>query len=68
MRVKRGPGGKHEPGVCGIARSPSVALGGEIHLDRKPIDRYRTDPTVSEVRDYSEALRRNPPFFQDISR
>ena len=28
VRVKRGPGGKHIPGVCGIARNPSVALGG----------------------------------------
>jgi len=28
VRVKRGRGKKGEPGVCGIARSPSVALGG----------------------------------------
>jgi len=28
VRVKRGHGHKGEPGVCGIARSPSVALGG----------------------------------------
>jgi Papain family cysteine protease len=34
IRIKRGPGGKHIPGVCGIARSPSVALGGQIRHDR----------------------------------
>jgi hypothetical protein len=34
VRIKRGPGGKHVPGVCGIARSPSVALGGELRPDR----------------------------------
>jgi hypothetical protein len=30
VRVKRGKGGKGREGVCGIARSPSVALGGII--------------------------------------
>jgi len=34
VRVKRGPGGKHMPGVCGIARSPSVALGGQLRENR----------------------------------
>ncbi len=34
VKIKRGPGGKHIPGVCGIARSPSVALGGQLRLDR----------------------------------
>ena len=30
VRVKRGSGNKGEEGVCGIARSPSVALGGVL--------------------------------------
>lgn len=30
VRVKRGQGAKGEQGVCGIARSPSVALGGTL--------------------------------------
>lgn len=30
VRVKRGDGRKGTPGVCGIARSPSVALGGVL--------------------------------------
>lgn len=30
VRVKRGDGGKGTLGVCGIARSPSVALGGVL--------------------------------------
>lgn len=30
MRIKRGSGRKGEEGVCGIARSPSVALGGVL--------------------------------------
>jgi hypothetical protein len=34
VRIKRGPGGKHIPGVCGIARSPSVALGGQLRPNR----------------------------------
>jgi hypothetical protein len=28
VRVKRGPGSNGQQGVCGIAKSPSVALGG----------------------------------------
>ena len=31
VRLQRGPGTKHSPGVCGIAKSPSVALGGRMH-------------------------------------
>mmetsp|Transcript_54072 Transcript_54072/g.60376 ORF Transcript_54072/g.60376 Transcript_54072/m.60376 type:complete len:817 (+) Transcript_54072:179-2629(+) len=34
VKIKRGTGGKDEPGVCGIARSPSVALGGVYRADR----------------------------------
>ena len=34
MKIKRGTGGKGVPGVCGIARSPSVALGGVYRNDR----------------------------------
>jgi hypothetical protein len=30
VRVKRGKGGKGKQGVCGIARSPNIALGGII--------------------------------------
>jgi hypothetical protein len=56
MRVKRGPGGKRIPGVCGIARSPSVALGGEIRLDRETIVGEKMDPTIQENREYSESI------------
>jgi len=34
VRVKRGSGHKGVPGVCGIARSPSVALGGLYRWNR----------------------------------
>jgi hypothetical protein len=30
VRIKRGPGYRGAPGVCGIARSASVALGGKL--------------------------------------
>lgn len=30
VRIKRGSGKKGEEGVCGIAKSPSVALGGVL--------------------------------------
>jgi hypothetical protein len=30
VRVRRGDGKKGTPGTCGIARSPSVALGGTL--------------------------------------
>lgn len=33
VRIKRGDGGRGVPGVCGIARSPSVALGGRLLRD-----------------------------------
>ncbi|KAL3932072.1 MAG: hypothetical protein SGARI_004058, partial [Bacillariaceae sp.] len=62
VRIKRGPGGKHVPGVCGIARSPSVALGGELRPDRyQPLmdnafQMTIMDPTKFKGRnaDYSE--------------
>ena len=34
VKIKRGTGGKGIPGVCGIARSPSVALGGVYRSNR----------------------------------
>jgi hypothetical protein len=34
VRIKRGAGAKRTPGVCGIARSPSVALGGQLRPNR----------------------------------
>jgi hypothetical protein len=34
VKIKRGTGGKGIPGVCGIARSPSVALGGIYRSNR----------------------------------
>lgn len=33
VRIKRGPGHRGVPGVCGIARNPSVALGGVLLRD-----------------------------------
>jgi len=41
VRVKRGSGEKGVPGVCGIARSPSVALGGIYRPNR-------TDPLINQ--------------------
>lgn len=32
IRIKRGPGGKKIPGMCGLARNPSIALGGRTLL------------------------------------
>lgn len=56
VRVKRGSGEKGVPGVCGIARSPSVALGGMYrpnrgdplpHESRTPTARYRKGKYVT---------------------
>lgn len=41
VRIKRGSGKKGVPGVCGIARSPSVALGGVYRKNR-------TDPLTNQ--------------------
>mmetsp|Transcript_9626 Transcript_9626/g.10360 ORF Transcript_9626/g.10360 Transcript_9626/m.10360 type:complete len:1017 (-) Transcript_9626:394-3444(-) len=49
VKIKRGTGGKGVPGVCGIARSPSVALGGVYRIDR-------TKPFV--VHDYHDEEHR----------
>jgi len=63
VRVKRGSGVKGEPGVCGIARSPSVALGGVYRQNR-------TDPLV--VRDkgwdskYGPARYRNGKYIDSF--
>ena len=63
IRVKRGSGVKGEPGVCGIARSPSVALGGVYRQNR-------TDPLV--VRDkgwdskYGPARYRNGKYIDSF--
>lgn len=64
MRIKRGSGKKGEEGVCGIARSPSVALGGvllpesgiattdESHNDMDQTERMET----SLVYNYCETI------------
>jgi hypothetical protein len=54
VRVRRGDGSKGMPGVCGIARSPSVALGGI--LVRSAIPSYAD----TDIRDAS-------PFASDDS-
>lgn len=42
IRIRRGSGRKGNPGVCGVARSPSVALGGYlIHSDEEALTLYR---------------------------
>jgi hypothetical protein len=81
VRIKRGPGGKHIPGVCGIARSPSVALGGQLRpnryeplLDNNDLERTDMDPTKYSGRnaDYAEPsghdlLLTDPSFCDSIS-
>lgn len=42
VRVKRGDGLKGTRGVCGIARSPSVALGGVLLANRHRLAPYHT--------------------------
>eukprot|EP00536_Pseudo-nitzschia_multiseries_P002384 jgi/Psemu1/251601/estExt_Genewise1Plus.C_310100 len=50
-RIKRGPGGKGVPGVCGIARSPSVALGGLYRQNRtEPLKNKDKLKTTSRYR------------------
>jgi hypothetical protein len=54
VRIKRGPGGKHIPGVCGIARSPSVALGGQLRPNRfEPLMDDAFEMTVMDPTKYS---------------
>lgn len=42
IRVRRGDGLKGTKGVCGIARSPSVALGGVLLANRHSLAPYHT--------------------------
>jgi len=53
-RIKRGDGRKGSPGVCGIARSPSVALGGILllHQDRWPFNRLGLRGSVNDPADF----------------
>ena len=44
VRIKRGDGKKGTKGVCGIARSPSLALGGTLVPDRGDSPRSRSKP------------------------
>lgn len=73
VRIKRGSGEKGIPGVCGIARSPSVALGGTYrpnrmdplaNVNKKATARYRKDKYVTSF-DTSASLnlysRKNHP-------
>ena len=49
VRIKRGPGHKKLSGVCGIARSPSVALGGVYRSNRMdPMDSIDASTTTTE--------------------
>ena len=46
VRIQRGDGMKHTPGMCGIAKSPSIALGAKLNWDRRPLVKDRQeDPT-----------------------
>lgn len=58
IRVKRGDGLKGTEGVCGIARSPSVALGGMMLANRHKLAPYQ-EPEFSQP-DYMP-LRSSPP-------
>jgi len=42
IRVRRGDGLKGTPGACGIARSPSVAIGGVLLANRHRLAPYHT--------------------------
>lgn len=55
VKIRRGDGLKGTPGVCGLARSPSVALGGLMLQDRHRLQPYH-DP------------RPTPPGSQPLSR
>lgn len=73
VRVKRGSGEKGVAGVCGIARSPSVALGGMYRSNRgDPLPnssrtttaRYRKDKYVTSFdtsASWNVYTRRNHP-------
>jgi hypothetical protein len=60
VRVKRGDGRKGTRGVCGIARTPSVALGGVTLFDREaPVitdsrSKDRGNFSESTIRSYSK--------------
>ena len=55
IRIKRGPGGRKTKGICGLARSPSVALRGKYHPNGKILvdDIELDDPTKQQNLDYS---------------
>lgn len=52
IRVQRGDGRKGTPGVCGIARSPSVALGGLLLKERSITFTYGALGRSGEGSDY----------------
>jgi Papain family cysteine protease len=58
VRVRRNTGMKGEKGVCGIARSPSVALGGVLLTNRHRLAPYHT-PRTSQQTD-SEPMSTSP--------
>jgi hypothetical protein len=80
VRVKRGSGEKGVPGVCGIARSPSVALGGKYRRNRtdplitrdvnkKTAARYRKDKYVTSYdtsASLNEYMRKNHPVCDSM--
>jgi len=50
VRVKRGSGEAGVPGVCGIARSPSVALGGIYRPDRTELSERQSINATARYR------------------
>ena len=62
IRIRRGPGGKKIPGICGIARSPSVALGGRALYSpwSKDTDQEAWDAATATKREQERRSASNP--------
>lgn len=65
VRVKRGDGFKGTVGVCGIARSPSIALGGVLLTNRHKLAPYHT-PQSSESSEESMSTSPRASFCRRL--
>lgn len=61
MRVKRGTGRKGEEGTCGVAKSPSVALGGELLAESG----IAAGETINNVDHEMQTLQRMETSFEN---
>ncbi len=63
MRILRGPGGKKIPGICGMAASPSVALGGRVLFSPWTRDPFGDATTTSSSSSWTNGRSSYPSDY-----